>query len=211
VAAAEPSVTSDLDTLESLVAQAREGTLSAERCARAVNLATSTPGRRRDVAELLAAQRSAPAVDALLRLPVRTPGVVEGVFQALRQGVARLRPDGEPFPRRLALDFRHARARDFAQLLERAYAVATHDPSTAVAFERLAVDDRPHYRLGVSPGTWPSGLAADVQWLHRRLARLRGTRLWLNGWCFPQDGEVRAPAQTHLVEAWLDWAREARS
>lgn len=207
VVVARSSVSPDLGALDDLLARGHAGALDAEACDRCVTLTPAAPGRLRDVAEMLAAQRSAPAVEALLRLPVRTPGVIEGVFQAIAHGVARVREDGRAFERRLALDFRHARARDFSQLLARAHAAATHEPGGAVHFERLTVDERPHYRLRIRPGTWPAGLAGDVQWLHRRLVRLRGTRLWLNGWCFPQDGPVRGPAQTHLVDAWLDWAR----
>jgi hypothetical protein len=63
--------------------------------------------------------------------------------------------------------------------------------------------------LREGPGTFAGQVAArsqDVQWLHGRLGRLRGTRLWLNGWCFPVDGAWRAPIQVHLVRAWLSWA-----
>lgn len=207
----DPDEPDELAELDANLAAALAGSLSADACARCVELASAAPGKMRAVAEALAAQRTAPAVDALLRLPVRTPGVLEGVFQAIRHGVARRRPDTGAFARRLALDFRHGRARDFATIVERAHRAFGADHAEAGRFERLSLDDHPCYRVTVTPGHWPPGLAVDVAWLQRRLGRLRGSRLWLNGWCFPQDGPMPPAAQAHLVDAWLAWACTPRA
>jgi len=191
--------------LDGLLASAASSSLSAETCMRMVELVGLAPGRMRRVAETLAAQRSYPAMEALTQLPTHIPGVVEGMYQALAHGVVRCRLDGSPCNHMIALDFRHSRARDFPSLLTRAR--ATSGP----ALERLLVEGRTHYRfsLRAGRGTLAGRVAAaahDLQWLHRRLSRLRGTRLWLNGWCFTSEGPVRPAVQTHLVAAWLGWA-----
>jgi hypothetical protein len=129
------------------------------------------------------------------------------MFQALAHGVVRCRRDGSPCNHMVALDFRHSRARDFSGLLARARMMC------GPAFERLLVEGRTHYRfsLRAGRGTLAGRVAAaahDLQWLHRRLSRLRGTRLWLNGWCFTAEGAIRPAVQTHLVTAWLGWAAQ---
>ena len=93
----------------------------------------------------------------------------------------------------------------FAALVQRARQVF------GTGFERLDVGGQPHYRVSLREGRGTlagrvAATAQDVQWLHGRLGRLKGTRLWLNGWCFPVDGPWRAPVQVHLVRAWLSWA-----
>ncbi|MBL9106968.1 MAG: hypothetical protein JNL82_39065 [Myxococcales bacterium] len=122
-------------------------------------------------------------------------------------------------PRVLALDFRSSRTRSFPDLVRRAQAVADVARACAV-FETLAVVDRPgdrqHYRLAVWQGRAPAAAVAaalraahlDLTWLHARLVRLRGTRLWLNGWSFADDHPIGPAAQAHLLQAWLRWAEQ---
>lgn len=191
--------------LEQLLARARRAPLSAAQCQRLLEHVGLVPGRLRQVAHALSAQRDPAASEALLQLPPHVPGVVEGVHGALLAGVTRARRDGQPCPHLLAIDFRRSRAKGFAELLERAAQVFGPE------LEALDVDGQPCFRVSVweGPGTFAGRVAAraqDIQWLHGRLGRLRGTRLWLNGWCFPVDGPWRAPIQIHLVRAWLSWA-----
>lgn len=191
--------------LERLLARARRGPLSATDCQRLVELVGPVPGRLKSVAHALSAQRDPAAVDALLQLPPHVPGVVEGLHAAMLAGVTRRWRSGHACPALFALDFRRSRSRSFASLLARAQQVFEGD------FERLDVGGRLHYRLSLREGrgTLAGRVAAraqDIQWLHGRLGRLRGTRLWLNGWCFPVDGPFRAPVQVHLVRAWLRFA-----
>ena len=193
------------EALELLLARARRAALTAEDCQRLLEHVTLVPGRLRQVTHALSAQRDAAAVDALLQLPPHVPGVVEGVYAALAAGVARRRRDGEPCPPLLALDFRRSRAKAFAEVLTRAQQVFGPE------LERLDVDGQPTHRVTVREGRGTlagrvAALAQDVQWLHARTGRLKGTRLWLNGWCFPVDGPWRAPIQVHLLRAWLSWA-----
>jgi hypothetical protein len=191
--------------LELLLSRARRAPLSAEDCQRLVEHCGHVPGRLRQVALALSAQRDAAAVDALLQLAPHVPGVVEGVYAALATGVTRRRHDGQPGPARLALDFRRSRAKGFAAALARAQQAFGPD------FERLDVDGQPCFRVSLRDGRGTlagrvASVAQDVQWLHQRLGRHKGTRLWLNGWCLPVDGPWRAPIQVHLVRAWLAWA-----
>lgn len=191
--------------LEQLLARARRSALPAEDCQRLVEHVALVPGRLRQVAHALSAQRDPASVDALLQLPPHVPGVVEGVHAAILLGVTRRRRDGQPCPAQLALDFRRSRARAFEEALARAHQVFGPD------LERLDVDGQPCFRVTVTEGRGTLAgrvavIAQDVQWLHARLGRLRGTRLWLGGWCFPVDGPWRAPIQVHLVRAWLQWA-----
>ncbi|MCA9661737.1 MAG: hypothetical protein KC486_25590 [Myxococcales bacterium] len=79
--------------------------------------------------------------------------------------------------------------------------------------ERLEIDGAPAYRLALWAGPRRQALrdllrahGGDLLYLHGRLARLRGARLWLNGWCFASDGPWSAPRQVHLVRAWIDHA-----
>ncbi|MCA9684999.1 MAG: hypothetical protein KC457_22645, partial [Myxococcales bacterium] len=41
---------------------------------------------------------------------------------------------------------------------------------------------------------------------HRELLRIRGVRLWLNGWCLDDRSAIRPPARVPLLRGWLDWA-----
>lgn len=193
------------EALELLLARARRAALTAEDCQRLLEHVTLVPGRLRQVAHALSAQRDAAAVDALLQLPPHVPGVVEGASAAIAAGVARRRRDGEPCPPLLALDFRRSRAKGFGEVLARA------QQAFGPELEHLDVDGQLTHRVTVREGRGTlagrvAALAQDVQWLHARTGRLKGTRLWLNGWCFPVDGPWRAPIQVHLLRAWLSWA-----
>ncbi len=232
------------------MARSESATLSAAECQRLATLAHRIPGRQRRVAGALGNQRSAPAVDALLRTPSTVPGVVEGLFRAFRAGVRRIhadlpaevpvrsREDRAPTeiwtsPAVLALDFRSSRSRQFPALLRRARlsfgsalerlelgAPATKNPNNTVY--RLALWG-PAPRLADDPAldrwrpdTTPQvpelpALADEFTWLHGQLGKLRGTRLWINGWCFPHTrvrAEITHAVQVHLVRAWVEWARE---
>ncbi len=192
-------------TLEQLLSRARRSTLSAAECQQALGLLPLVPGRVRGLAQALSAQRDPAAVAALLQLPPHVPGVVEGLHGAVTKGVTRSRRDGSACPQLLAIDFKRSRARGFAALLDRARQVF------GAEYERLDVGGQPHFRVGLQQGrgTMAGRVAAkaqDIQWLHGRLGRLRGTRLWINGWSFAGDGPWRTPIQVHLVRAWLSWA-----
>jgi len=194
-----------LQTLESLLARAGREPLDAHACAQMVELTGLVPGWIKRVAHALSAQRSAAAVDALRRMQPGVPGVVEGLYQAFAHGVVRMRSDGTEAPVLLALDFRRSRSKGFEDLLDRAQAVFGD------GFEALRIDGKVHYRIALfgGRGTLAGRAAAisnDLTWLHARLARLRGTRLWLNGWCFESNGAFKAPVQAHLVGGWLSWA-----
>ena len=192
-------------TIDRLLSQARRGPLTPPLCEELLEAVGMVPGRERMVAEALSQQRDAAAVDALLRLPPYVPGVVEGVFGAIAAGRQRTRWDGEPCPHLLAIDFARSRAKSFSALLDRARRVF------GPGFERLDVGGQPCYRVSLrrGPGTFAGRVAAhaqDIQWLHGKLGRLKGTRLWLNGWCLATNGPWRAPIQAHLLRAWLNWA-----
>ncbi|MBV1862190.1 MAG: hypothetical protein KUG77_27475 [Nannocystaceae bacterium] len=194
-----------LQTLEGLLARAEREPLDAHACACMVELSGLVPGRIKRVAHALSAQRSAPAVDALRRMQAGIPGVVEGLYQAFAHGVVRMRPDEANAPVLLAIDFRRSRSRGFEDLLRRAHAVFGD------GFEPLRVGGKLHYRIALfgGRGTLAGRAAAisnDLTWLHAKLARLKGTRLWLNGWCFESGGAFKAPVQAHLVGGWLSWA-----
>lgn len=194
-----------LETLSRLLARASRHGLRADECQQAVEMLRLVPGYAGRVARALSDQRDAAAIDALLAMPATIPGVVEGIYGALSKGVVRRRRDGSPCRAMLALDFRHSRARSFDDALDRARTLF------GSAFETLLIGHKAHYRfvIGQGPGTLAGRAAAaahDVLWLHGHLARLRGTRLWLNGWCFASDGPLRAPVQVHLVRGWLGWA-----
>lgn len=194
-----------LQTLEGLLARAEREPLDAHACARMVEFAALVPGWIKRVAHALSAQRSPSGVDALRRMQPGVPGVVEGLYQAFAHGVVRSRPDGADSPVLLALDFRRSRSRGFEDLLRRAHAVFGD------GFEPLRVGGKLHYRIALfgGRGTLAGRAAAisnDLTWLHAKLARLKGTRLWLNGWSFESDGTFKAPVQAHLVGGWLSWA-----
>lgn len=140
-----------------------------------------------------------------------------------RPGAPPLAADGpaDPIdaPRVLALDFRSSRTRSFPDLVRRAQAVADVARACA-AFETLTVAERPgdrhHYRLSIWHGRAPAAAVSaalraahlDLTWLHARLVRLRGTRLWLSGWSFADDHPIGPAAQAHLLQAWLRWAEQ---
>ena len=210
-----------------------------------MTLAALIPGRQRAIAAALGRQRHAAAVDALLRLPSTVPGVVEGLFRAVRGGVRREHardPEsaseapastGWTSPALIALEFRRSRARQFPALLRRAQLAfgaalerlefgagglseAMFRVSLAAPPARVDGDDALARWRPTTPGAsaeeWAT-LAAEFTWLHGQLARLRGSRLWINGWCFPHtraQGEVTPAVQVHLLRAWFEWARSAR-
>lgn len=194
-----------VEIAQGLLERAGRVPLDAAECLRLVEQIRLAPGLVRRAAHALSAQCDAASLEALLTLPPGVPGVVEGAYKAMHGGVVRIRHDATPSPAMLALDFRRSRAQGFAAVLTRAHAVFGD------GLEALDVDGRRHYRVGLHEGRGTlagrsAAAAADVQWLHAHLARLRGTRLWLNGWCFPSDGPLRAPVQVHLVRGWLSWA-----
>lgn len=186
------------------------GPLDAGPCARLAALTAEVPGRARAIVGALAAARSGAAVDALLTLPPTTPGVVEGVHQAIRLGVRRIIGDAAA-PELLALEFRGSRSRAFPDLLARAIAAF---PS----LERLEVAGELWYRIALGPGDDRRALrrvlgghAHDLVYLHGRLGRLRGTRLWLNGWCLATAGPWTPAHQVHWIRAWIDRALAAEA
>lgn len=194
-----------MQTLEGLLARAGRESLDAHACARMVELTGLVPGWIKRVAHALSAQRSSAAVDALRRMQPGVPGVVEGLYHAFAHGIVKARADGSEAPVMLSLDFRRSRSKGFEDLLERAQAVF------ADGFEALTVGNKLHYRIGLfgGRGTLAGRAAAisnDLTWLHGKLARLKGTRLWLNGWSFESSGAFKAPVQAHLVGGWLSWA-----
>jgi hypothetical protein len=213
--------------LDGLLALARSSPLGRDACQRLIELAPTVPGRTRQIVEALGRQCDAAAVDALLELPSATPGVIEALFGALRRGVVRQAVDGHEFPHMLALEFRSSKSRRFVSLLERAAAAFGSE------LERIRIDTRLHYRFALieaggealntaSPGG-PRALGGgealnaaslreraapvelDVEQLHRDLTRLRGVRLWLNGWCFDDRSNVAPRTRTPLLHAWFEW------
>lgn len=188
-----------------LLLQAERKSLGAGACSTLAEQVQLVPGYLKRVAHALSAQRTPCAVDALLVLPPNVPGVVEGLYQAFAHGVSRIRLDGRVCTPMLALDFRQSRSRTFEDVLSRAQALF------ADSFESLKIGGHIHHRIGLeaSRGTLAgraSALAHDLQWLHGRLAKLKGTRLWINGWAFPSEGPIRGSVQIHLLRAWLTWA-----
>lgn len=178
--------------------------------ARLAALAEHVPGRARDVVAALDAAGTGAALDALLGL-ARAPGAETALARAVARGVTRRMPGGAASPVFLALEFRSSRAAAFPALVRRAQHLAA-DPTGAVTLEVLRVDDRPRYRLAV----WPERLdararralarhGADLGHLHAHLLRLRGARLWLNGFCMPEGGPVPPPVQARLLGAFLTW------
>lgn len=191
--------------LHALLERARRGPLAHDECLHAADRARLVPGLLRQVASALSAQRDPAAVDGLRALPASVPGVVEGLYGAVTSGITRARRDGRPAPALLAMDFRRSKAKSFTETLDRARAVF------GPGLEILTVGGRTHYRfmLREGRGTLAGRTAAaahDVQWLHGRLSKLRGSRLWLNGWRFAEEDGVRPAAQVHLVRGWLSWA-----
>jgi hypothetical protein len=184
---------------------AKHRALRADECMQLLDAVRLVPGLLRPTVQTLAIQRDAAAVDALLALPAQVPGVVEGLFGAFAHGITRHRFDGRAGVPMLALDFRRGRSPAFAEVVERGHNVFGD------GLELLEVDGTLHHRVCLDGrrGTLAGRAAAmghDVTWLHGKLARLRGTRLWLNGWCFADTGPIKPAAQIHLVRAWLGWA-----
>lgn len=201
---ADPRTTA-MQTLGSLLAKAGRTGCSAGECQQMVELVAVVPGWIKRVAHALSAQRSAPGVEGLRRLPPGVPGVVEGLHHAFASGVTRVRLDGSAAPAMLAVDFRRSRARTFADILARAQAVFGE------GFETFRIGTELRYRFGLQAtrGTLAGQAAAasvDLGWLHARLAKLKGTRLWLNGWPFDPHGPFSGNIQVHLLRAWLSWA-----
>jgi hypothetical protein len=185
--------------------------------ARLAVLAPQVPGRLRAVVAALAASDSPAALAALLTVP-DAPGALPAACRLLHAGRARClseRPGetGPLAPISLALEFRPSRARPFPDLLRRAQRLAA-DPSGALRLDALRMGDRVRYRLSF----WPAELeprpraalaraaAPDLVLLHARLSRLRGARLWLNGFALEDGGPVSPAAQAHLLRAWLAWS-----
>ncbi|MFV8755437.1 hypothetical protein ACNOYE_33210 [Nannocystaceae bacterium ST9] len=197
---------SSLATLDALLG--RPEPLDTDECLRLVEALDELPGRSRRVVERLATQRDAAAVEALLRLPSGTAGVIEGLFAALRRGVARPRVDGLRGDRMLAIEFRRSDARRFADLLARAELAfggeLEHLHHDRVALHRVALFERPGTRASLRRRAREHALELEV--LHRSLLRLRGVRVWINGWRFDDDSSLRPPARVPLLRAWLDWA-----
>lgn len=176
-----------------------------------IELAPAVPGRMRRIVETLGRQGDAAAVEALLELPSGAPGIVEALFGAVRRGVVRRGVDGHEFPHMLALEFRSSKSRRFPVLL--AHASAAFGPK----LERIRVGARLHYRVALiesqdGPLREQAGpIELDVEHLHRELARLRGARLWLNGWCFDDGSNIAPKIRAPLLRAWFQWASQARA
>ncbi len=175
-------------------------------CGRLVELATRFPGRLRQAITALSQAHHGPALDALQSFPPTTPGVLEGLYHGIRNGIAR-EIDGRPAPEQLAVEFRHSRAKAFPSLLAHA------DAAFPEQMERLEIAGKRWYRLTIWAEAGRRRLrlllderGSDLAYLHGRLARLRHARLWLNGWSFEGDGPWTAPHQVHLVQAWIDHA-----
>jgi hypothetical protein len=210
VASLDPQLTE----LDGILALARTGPLPRDACRRLVELAAAVPGRARRIVEALARQCDAVAVDALLELPSATPGVIEGLFAALRHGVVRRAADGHEFPHMLALEFRSSTSRRFPSLLARASAAFGPE------LERIRIDGTLHYRFALfepsaherrsSLRELAAPVELDVEQLHRDLARLRGVRLWLNGWCFDDRRDIAPRARSPLLRAWFEWVHAAQ-
>ena len=209
--AAAPSALAPPAALAELDALLARGRLDAPAIARLAALAPLVPGRLRAVVAALADAADPAALDALLTLP-QVPGALEALARALARGRTRRLRDGVLAPVFLALEFRGSRARPFPDLLRRAQLLAA-EPGRAVRLEALRADGRPLYRLSFWPDELPAprraalatAIEPDLVLLHARLARLRGARLWLSGFCLPEGGPVSPAAQAHLLRAWLSW------
>ena len=190
--------------------------LDDDACARLAALAVQVPGRQRMITTALGQHATAAAVVALRALPPAAPGVLDALLRCFGRGVASVYVAG-PAPEAplLALDFRGSRARGFPDLVARGQAIAAR--CDAAEFVALAIAGRPHYRLTFWTGRGPAaalaaGLRAaqlDLVWLHGRLVRLRGSRLWLGGWRFDADDPLGPAVQAHLLQAWLRHAEHA--
>ena len=191
----------------SLVAAARAlaeaAPLDVEACARAVELAARVPGWRRQLCAALSATPSDEAAAALLKLPREVPGRIEGIYRAIRRGARRPRPGGHA-PSMLAFEFRRSRAADFEQVLA---VIADH---LSGQLEHLHVDHKARFRFRIDPlfaARGAAGLQSQLEWIQPRLSKRAGTRMWINGWAFDQDGPVSVHSHGPMMSAWLDWAR----
>ena len=194
-------MTNALALLDTLLG--RPEPLDASECLSLVDALGEVPGRSRRVVERLASQRDAAALDALLRLPSGTAGVVEGSFAGFRRGVARTRVDGRRAERMLSIEFRQSEARRFGALLERAelaFAAQLEHLQADVPVYRVALFEDPSLRRRARE------LALELEALHRSLLRLRGVRVWINGWRVDDASPLRPPSRVALLRAWLDWA-----
>lgn len=197
-----------LTQLDALLTLAETAPLDRGDCLRINELVALAPGRLQRVVEAFARQRDAAAVEALLALPHGTRGVVEAVYAALRHGVTRHDPVRGPYPRMCALEFRSSSSRRFPALVARASA------AFGAGLERIRVADKLHYRFALfedhpakpSLRQRAAPLELDLLALHRDLGRLKGTRVWLNGWLFDDDSPLRQPARAALLHAWFEWA-----
>jgi len=224
--AGEPA--EDLLALDALLAA--EDPPSDDACRRLAALTARVPGRSRRVAAALGRASTSAAVDALLTLPPGAPGVLEALHGCFARGVRRdltLGPgllghvltgsEAHPAPLiappLLALDFRGSRASRFPELVRRAQTLGL---APGAAFEALDLDGKRRYRLAFWPDRVPPMALAvalrashlDIVWLHARLARLQGSRLWLSGWCFASHGPHSPTTQSHLLQAWLHFAEQ---
>ena len=184
---------------------AKRRALGSGECMELVDALGLVPGLLRTAVNVLSCQRDAAAVEALLALPAGVPGWVEALFGAFASGVVRRRIDGTPVVPMLAIDFRRSRSAGFDDALTRAQQVFGD------SLEHLEVSGHVHYRFLLEAGRGTlagraAAIAHDVQWLHGRLGKLRGTRTWVNGWCFDERSAVKPSVQVHLVRAWLSWA-----
>jgi hypothetical protein len=194
------------------------GPLADLACTRLAALALQAPGRQRAVTAALARTASTAAIAALRGLPSATPGLLEALVACFTRGRPRLEPVPGDMPAPLlALEFRGSRARGFPDLVARAQAIAATCP--AAEFAALDLDARRHYRLTFWPDRSPTAALAvqlraavpDLAWLHGRLVRLRGSRLWLAGWRFDADDPLGPAAQARLLHVWLHgWLDRAR-
>ena len=209
-----PALVAELDALLAALALGRP--LDGPGHARLIALALRVPGRQRLVTAALGHLASPDAVLALRALPPTAPGVLDALRRCFAHGAAHPPVPEDSSPRPLvALDFRGSRARGFPDLVARAQAIAARSP--AADLDPLDLDGRRHYRLTFWTGRGPAAALAaqlraahlDLVWLHGRLARLRGTRLWLGGWRFDADDPLGPAVQAHLLQAWLNHAEQA--
>ena len=135
--------------------------------------------------------------------------MVEGTYRGLKQGLVRTWPNGESgvefsAPRRLALEFPRSRARRFPELLARTQAMANRGEAELVA---LDVSGRRRYRLLIVP-TQATATAGEARWVHAACDRLKGVRVWFNGWPVDTDGPWSLRTRQLLLDAWLQAARD---
>jgi len=212
-----------LQRLDNLLLTAKAQQLDRDNCEYLVALSQFFPGRRRAIASTLGHQFSPQALDALFALPPSLPGVVEGLCRAIARGVTRsFEAPVHQSPQLIALLFRRSRARNFGDYLHRAtaafpqalerldhggvitYRIALRPQQATAQGPRLGESSTPGIGHPCTPGE-VARLGSEFQWLHQRLARLRGTELWINGWSLGHGSPSRqTPAvQVHLVRAYF--------